>query len=122
MVAADWSIEAGHEVGMQFDLNSGITAIFAGNDHLALGLLSALAQRGIKIPQQVSVIGFDDIPEAAYFEPPLTTMSPNFAELGRAAMGIMLGTLNETALAESPGLVPDLVVRKSTARIEVKHL
>lgn len=122
VVAADWSIEAGYRIGSEFDLASGVTAIFAGNDHLALGLLRAFAVRKIHVPHQVSVVGFDDIPEAAYFEPPLSTMAPNFAELGRAAMGIMLGTLNESTLTSSAALIPELVVRESTARISSPHL
>lgn len=120
VVDGDWSIETGRMLGERFDLSTQITAIFAANDHLALGLLSAFSKRGIRVPQDVSVIGFDDIPEAAYFEPPLTTMHPNFAELGRVAMGKMLGTLNEEASEHSSSLVPELIVRKSTAQRETR--
>ena len=61
------------------------SAIFVGNDQMALGVLRALHEAGLEIPRQVSVVGFDDIPEAPYFTPPLTTVRQDFAEVGRPA-------------------------------------
>lgn len=114
VIVANWSIEAGLKIGREFDVNSA-TAIFAANDHLALGILTALAERKIQVPRDVSLIGFDDIPEAAYFQPPLTTMRPDFKATGSVAMGLMLGELSSENSAQSNGLIPQLIVRKSTA-------
>lgn len=83
----DWSAGSGFAVTRQA-LADGLafTAVFAGNDQMALGVLAALAEAGLKVPQQVSVIGFDDTPESAYYTPPLTTINQNFALLGRRSM------------------------------------
>ena len=114
--AGDWSVPTGYEIGKNLELDqSKVTAIFAANDHLALGLMRALRQRGYDIPQRISIIGFDDVPEAAFYEPPLTTMRPDFAELGRVAMEKMLGHITREAKLSSDKLIPELVLRESTA-------
>jgi DNA-binding LacI/PurR family transcriptional regulator len=114
--SGDWTVPTGYEIGRNLDLDSTkVTAIFAANDHLALGLIRALRQRGYAIPERVSIIGFDDVPEAAYYEPPLTTMRPDFAELGRVAMEMMLGQINREATLLADSLVPELIIRESTA-------
>jgi DNA-binding LacI/PurR family transcriptional regulator len=116
VIAGDWTVPTGYEIGRNIELDStGVTAIFAANDQLALGLMRALRQRGYAIPERVSIIGFDDVPEAAYYEPPLTTMRPDFAELGRVAMEIMLGEINSESALRVDTLVPELIVRESTA-------
>lgn len=114
--SGDWTSPTGYEIGRDIDLDSDkVTAIFAANDHLALGLMRAIRQRGYAIPERVSIIGFDDVPEAAYYEPPLTTMRPDFAELGRVAMEMMVGQINSEAARLAETLVPELIVRESTA-------
>jgi DNA-binding LacI/PurR family transcriptional regulator len=116
VLSGDWSVPTGYEIGKNLELDqSKVTAIFAANDHLALGLMRALRQRGYNIPQRVSIIGFDDVPEAAFYEPPLTTMRPDFAELGRVAMEKILGHITREAKLSSDKLIPELVVRESTA-------
>jgi DNA-binding LacI/PurR family transcriptional regulator len=116
VIQGDWTVPTGYEIGQNLDLDSSkVTAIFAANDHLALGLMRALRQRGYAIPERVSIIGFDDVPEAAYYEPPLTTMRPDFAELGRVAMEMMLGHINREETLRADTLVPELIVRESTA-------
>jgi DNA-binding LacI/PurR family transcriptional regulator len=117
IVPGDWTVPTGYEIGRGLDMDTDkVTAIFAANDHLALGLMRALRQRGYAIPERVSIIGFDDVPEAAYYEPPLTTMRPDFAELGRVAMEKMLGHINSEEMLRAETLVPELIVRESTAR------
>ena len=117
VVDGDWTVPTGYEIGRNLDLDSSkVTAIFAANDHLALGLMRALRQRGYAIPERVSIIGFDDVPEAAYYEPPLTTMRPDFAELGRVAMEMMLGHINREETLTADTLVPELIARESTAK------
>ena len=116
VIPGDWTVPTGYEIGRNLDIEADkVTAIFAANDHLALGLMRALRQRGYSIPQRVSIIGFDDVPEAAYYEPPLTTMRPDFAELGRVAMEMMLGHINREETLRADTLVPELIIRESTA-------
>ena len=90
--------------------------MFVANDQMALGLIRALHEAGRRVPEDVSVVGFDDLPESQYFEPPLTTIHQDFAELGRRVMDVLERVL---AGEEQPtaDLVPTtLVVRRSTAR------
>lgn len=83
--AGDWSPRSGHEVAADV-IASGATAVFAANDQMALGLLGGLRAAGIAVPQRISIVGFDDVPEAAYAWPPLTTVRQDFEELARRAV------------------------------------
>jgi DNA-binding LacI/PurR family transcriptional regulator len=113
----DWSAATGLKIGSKFDFaGTGTTAVFAANDHLALGIQRALKLRGIRVPQQVSIVGFDDIPEAPYFETPLTTIRQDFNQLGEAAMGLLLSELEGVKRAGAAPVTPRLVVRDSTSR------
>ena len=92
-----------------------VTAVFAANDQIAIGLLLALHEGGRRVPDDVSVVGFDDQPESAYLLPPLTTVRQNFAELGERAVESIIAAIAD-APAEPPGLLtPELIVRRSTA-------
>ena len=66
-------------------------AVFAANDHTALGIMRAMAERGRSIPGDVSLVGFDDVPESGFFTPPLTTVRQEFGEVGRAALRLLVG-------------------------------
>ncbi|MEU9103898.1 LacI family DNA-binding transcriptional regulator [Streptomyces xanthophaeus] len=128
----DWSARAGYEAGLRIAGDPTVTAVFCANDQLALGLLRALHEAGRAIPGDISVVGFDDISEAAYFAPPLTTVRQDFGELGRRALELLVEELTRddrtTGAAgseharppESPGphvLVPtEIVLRRSTGR------
>ena len=81
---------SGYELGQRLAADSGVTAVFVANDQMALGVLRAMHERGRRIPADVSVVGFDDVPEAAYFLPPLTTVRQDFIELGNRALRLML--------------------------------
>ena len=70
-----------------------MTAVFVANDQMALGLLRAMHEAGRRIPEDVSVVGFDDIPEAPYFTPPLTTVRQDFGELGSLSLRILRQTV-----------------------------
>jgi DNA-binding LacI/PurR family transcriptional regulator len=85
------------------------------NDQMALGLLRALHECGREIPKEVSVVGFDDIPEAQYFMPPLTTVRQNFAEVGRGSLRLLLEVMNDGQAPQHLAVAPELVVRRSTA-------
>jgi DNA-binding LacI/PurR family transcriptional regulator len=93
-LAGDWSAASGYRIGRQIADNADITAVFCGNDHMALGLLRALSEQGRQVPGDVSVVGFDDIPESAYFLPPLTTVRQDFGELGRRALDTLVDMIN----------------------------
>jgi DNA-binding LacI/PurR family transcriptional regulator len=80
---------------------------------MALGLLAALHEEGLSVPGDVSVVGFDDLPEAPYFTPPLTTVRQDFAELGRRGVQLVLARLAGDDLHPEPVPAP-LLVRAST--------
>jgi DNA-binding LacI/PurR family transcriptional regulator len=73
-----------------------------------------LAGKGLRVPDDVSVVGFDDVPEAAYYAPPLTTVHQDFAEIGRRCVRVLLGRLRDRVV-EAGSVSPQLVVRSSTA-------
>lgn len=111
----DWSARSGYETGLSLARERDVTAVFAANDQMALGLTRALYENGRRVPGDVSVVGFDDLPEAAYFTPPLTTVHQPFPDLGRRVMAMV-----EQAVAGNPAPTSDLiattlVVRGSTA-------
>ena len=122
LVAADWSAAEGYRAGQMLARMPEVTAVFAANDHLALGILRALYERGRRVPRDVSVVGFDDVPEAAYFIPPLTTVRPAFDEVAKAGLDLLLAQLDDAAApgagAAAPGravLAPRLITRDSVA-------
>ncbi|HEY6760539.1 MAG TPA: LacI family DNA-binding transcriptional regulator [Baekduia sp.] len=117
-VIGDWSARSGHELGHQLLQQPGVTAVFAANDPMALGLLRAMSERGLSAPADVSVVGFDGVPEAAYFNPPLTTVRQDFDEIGRRSLGLLLEQMHRDGGRPDgrPVVVdPELVVRESTA-------
>ncbi|QUF07857.1 LacI family DNA-binding transcriptional regulator [Actinosynnema pretiosum subsp. pretiosum] len=116
VVAADWSAASGYRAGLMLARMPEVTAIFAANDHLALGILRAMSERGRRVPDDVSLVGFDDVPEAAFFIPPLTTVRPDFDAVARETLGLLLAQVAGTELGEPRRTVaPSLVVRDSVA-------
>lgn len=93
------------------------TAIFACSDQMALGALHALRQAGLAVPQQVSVVGFDDIPMAQYWEPPLTTIRQDGTAKGTAAADMLIQLLDGKIPPKSRLLEPELMVRQSTGPV-----
>lgn len=114
----DWSPGSGYAAAQQA-LASGVafTAIFAGNDQMALGALSALKAAGLNVPGDVALVGFDDTPEAAFFDPPLTTVVQDFGLLGRKSLEELL-RLIEHPQSHRRHIVfqPQMRVRASAAR------
>lgn len=94
-------------------------AIFAANDSMALGCLSALAEAGVRVPQDIALVGFDDIPMARYASPPLTTVRVRIAELGERAMARLIALIEQPEHADtrSEVLAAELVVRQSCAPV-----
>ncbi|SCX37552.1 transcriptional regulator, LacI family [Klenkia marina] len=117
----DWSARSGYDAGLVLrERWPEVTGVFVANDHMALGLIRALAESGVDIPGEVSVVGFDDIAEAAYLRPPLTTVHQDFAEVGRRCVDVLLERIEaaERWFQGRPVVVPGrLVVRASTAPV-----
>lgn len=114
LVQSDWSAERGYEAGVHLVRSGAPTAVFAANDMIALGLIRAFTELGLRVPQDISVIGVDDMPGASNFIPPLTTIHHHFAHLGRKIIESLLTVLDGGEPAQVV-LKPDLVVRSSTA-------
>jgi DNA-binding LacI/PurR family transcriptional regulator len=121
ILVGDWSARAGYEMGQRLARDRTVTAIFCANDHTALGALRAVSEVGRRVPDDVSVVGFDDIPEAPFMIPPLTTVRQDFGEVSRRSMALLLDLTGSHPRAEhgegaSPDirLAPHLVVRDSS--------
>jgi DNA-binding LacI/PurR family transcriptional regulator len=113
-ILGDWTAAFGYYAGRELLRVRDFTAIFSSNDQMALGLIHAIHDEGLEVPRDVSIVGFDDIPESAHFSPPLTTIRQDFAELGRRCVDLLLGPLEVTAPREPAVLDPELIVRSST--------
>jgi DNA-binding LacI/PurR family transcriptional regulator len=123
----DWTAESGYEAGRSLIQAAhgelGFSAVFSSNDQMALGLIHAFREAGLDVPRDVSVVGFDDIPEAAHFWPPLTTVRQAFDELGKRCVAMLMDAIRKS---ENPSAVPDeavpdavapqLIIRESVAR------
>src|SRR4051812_37255172 len=116
----NWGVRSGYAAGRRLAEEPGVTAVFVANDQMALGVLRALAEAGVAVPGQVSVVGFDDVPEAAYFTPPLTTVRQEFAELGRRGVQLTLCRLRGEDCRPEP-VAPSLVVRATTSPAQPVH-
>lgn len=116
VLRGDWSPRSGYEQGRRLARSGGhVTAVFVANDQMALGVLRALREGGIEVPEGMSVVGFDDVPESAYFWPPLTTVRQDFDEIGRRSIELLLQRMEGAAgNAEHVLVEPELIVRQST--------
>ncbi|MEU4743816.1 LacI family DNA-binding transcriptional regulator [Actinosynnema sp. NPDC023658] len=117
VVPADWSAASGYRAGQMLARMPEVTAIFAANDHLALGILRAMSEHGRRVPQDVSVVGFDDVPEAAYFIPPLTTIRPDFDAVARDALDLLMTQIEGNPVGDTRRTsIPTLIPRNSVRR------
>ena len=115
VLVGDWSPRSGYRLGQQLAKNPDVTAVFVANDQMALGVLRALHECGREIPREISIVGFDDIPEAQYFTPPLTTVRQDFSEMGRSSLRLLLELMQNTGQPpQRLTIAPELVVRRST--------
>jgi len=114
----DWTARSGYELGRDLARDPGVTAIFAANDEMAIGVIHALHEAGRDVPGEVSVVGFDDIPVAAHVWPSLTTVGSDNAELAEIGLTYLTDFLNdpEHVPPAPPGHVHQMVIRNSTAR------
>ncbi|WP_106401075.1 LacI family DNA-binding transcriptional regulator [Actinocorallia populi] len=114
-LVGDWSAGSGYDLGREIARDPSVTAVFAANDAMALGLLRALREAGRRVPEDVSVAGFDDVPESAFFAPPLTTVRQNFGEVGRRAFALLMERVGGGDARARKAVEPELIVRESTA-------
>jgi DNA-binding LacI/PurR family transcriptional regulator len=122
LLRGDWSTASGHRAGLELAERAGVSAVFAGNDQMALGILRAFHERGILIPHDVSVVGFDDMPESDSFWPPLTTIRQDFDVVGRRSIDVLLAEIEHgPTLSEITAVPTQLVVRSSTASPSSRH-
>lgn len=112
----DWTAASGYELGRRVAEDLEVTAVLCANDESATGLMQALSEHGVRVPDDVSVVGFDDIPLAAYLVPPLTTVRQDFEQIGSNLVELLLRQLGGDELTDHHIVVPaPLVVRRSTA-------
>jgi len=112
----DWSSRAGYEAGLLLARMPEVTAVFTANDPTALGLLRAMAEHGRRVPEDVSVVGFDDVPDSENFIPPLTTVRQDFTAIGSRAVTRLLDLIESRAQDVERSLItPTLTLRNSTA-------
>ena len=120
----NWTAASGYEAGRLLARRRDVTAAFVANDHMAIGVLRALAEAGRTVPTDFSVVGFDDIPESGFLIPPLTTVRQDFTAVGRLAIDTLQVAM--TPEGTDPGdhgvenrrgrlIKPELVLRSSTA-------
>lgn len=112
--AGGWTAESGYRAAQEL-LDGGELpdAVFAANDFIALGLIHAAHERGLSVPADLSVMGYDDVDAAGYFSPPLSTVRQPFEEAGRAALELLLD--EGEALSQVPHFIaPELVLRRSS--------
>jgi LacI family transcriptional regulator len=118
-LAGNWQIESGRAAaGRLLELDQPPTAIFAFNDEMAIGTLRAAHERGLRVPENLSVVGFDDVDRAELVTPKLTTVRQPLAEMGRMAVSLLLRLLDDQRLeALRVELATRLVVQASTAMV-----
>ena len=114
-LVGDWSARSGYDLGRRLSKDRAVTAIFAANDQMALGVLRAMREAAREVPGDVSVVGFDDI-RSPYFNPPLTTVRQDFIEVGSRSLRALIRAIEIGARAESEARIPtELIVRESTS-------
>ncbi|MEO5807842.1 substrate-binding domain-containing protein [Devosia sp.] len=124
LLPGDFRMETGYDIATHFmELQNRPTAIFAANDESAIGFLSGLRQYGMECPRDISIVGFDDLPFAPHFLPPLTTIRQPREALGRLAAEALIDILEGTGLPRGPVhivLNSEMILRGSTARLPLR--
>ncbi|KOU73242.1 transcriptional regulator [Streptomyces sp. MMG1533] len=117
VVEGDWSAASGYRAGRALAEDDDVTAVFAANDDMAIGLIRALTEAGRRVPEDVSVVGFDDVPVAAYVTPPLTTVRQPFDAVAQEGLKRLVHAIENPDADPLPTSGPpvDLVIRASTA-------
>lgn len=113
LIEGDWFPDSGYRAGHLLARIPEATAVFAANDHMALGIIRAMHELGRRMPDDLSIVGFDDVPEAAFFTPALTTVRLDFAEIGHQAIQLLREQIASGGSASCRVVQPALVVRDS---------
>lgn len=114
-IAGDWSAHSGYEAGLRISADRAQTAILVASDAMALGVLKALHEHGRRVPEDISIVGFDGVPESAYYWPGLTTVVQDFSALGRRALELALRAIDGEEAPAADLVAPQIVVRGSTS-------
>ena len=114
---ATWEPASGYRVGQELAANEDVTAVFCGNDDVAIGVIRALLDSGRRVPEDVSVVGFDDQPHVALWRPALTTVRQDFQDLGARAFTLLAATVETGTPPGSSTVKPELILRESTAAV-----
>lgn len=114
VLRGDWSSESGHAAGLAVG-PADFTAVFSGNDQMALGFIAAMRERGLTAPGDFSIVGVDDMPDARYFAPALSSMYMDFTSLGAAAFTMIHRRINKGEPQAQHVLTPVLIPRESSA-------
>jgi DNA-binding LacI/PurR family transcriptional regulator len=119
VVHGDWTADSGYRAGLRLAGEPGLTAVFAANDQMALGVMRALWEAGRRVPEDVSIVGFDDIADSSCYLPPLTTVHQEFEQVGRECLNSLLHQIRHGQDSPPPPsrLLPRLVVRRSTMAV-----
>jgi len=117
IIEGDWTAASGYAAGRALVAAGDVTAVFAANDDMAIGLIRALLEAGRRVPDDVSVIGFDDIPLAAYVTPPLTTVRQPFDVAAGEGVKLLVQAIEKPDAEPSAAVDPpvELIIRASTA-------
>jgi LacI family transcriptional regulator len=121
IVEGTWSAASGGRcLDQLLQQHSGMDAVFVSNDQMALGALQAARRNGLRVPQDLAIVGFDDLPESAYFYPPLTTVSQSLYDVGCASVSALHSLIEESRQENAELqprttiLQPELIIRKSS--------
>ncbi|THV23473.1 LacI family DNA-binding transcriptional regulator [Glycomyces paridis] len=112
---ASWDPKSGVAIGRELAADRSVTAVFCGNDEIAMGVMRGITEAGLRVPEDVSVAGFDDHPLAELWSPPLTTVDQDFAGLGSRGFHLLLQAVDGTGDRRFSSELPKLVLRSSTA-------
>jgi DNA-binding LacI/PurR family transcriptional regulator len=115
IVIGDWTPDSGYNFATSLHSVPDFTAMVVANDEMALGVIHGLAQRGIRVPQDISIVGFDDLPTAKHFLPPLTTVRQDFDKLGTTVAEVIDASIRGQEIPQRTRIATELVVRESTA-------
>lgn len=116
-VTGDWTADRGFAIACNEIDPDRFTAVFCANDQMALGVLHGLSVRGVRVPEDVSIVGFDDLPEARHFRPALTTVRQDFDDLGQRAVEALIAAIEGGHPTARTVIEPELIIRESTAAV-----
>lgn len=117
----DWTTRSGYAAGLRIAADSTITAVFVANDQMALGVIKALDACGVRVPEDVSIVGFDDVPESAFFRPALTTVRIDFEAVGRLSVSTVIAAILDGTELSAAQVDPEFVHRSSTGAPSVSR-